>query len=78
MLLLISGNNKNDKSPRETVMKSCEVHTIHPKAFPASNGMLYKNKILAIKIGKNPKPPLVNAMVKLPITKATKAVPKVM
>ena len=72
------GNNKKDKSPRKTVMTSCEVHTIQPKAFPASRGMWYKYKILAIKIGKNQNPPLVNAMVKLPITKATNAVPKVM
>ena len=71
------GSNKNDKSPRKTVMSSCEVHTIQPKAFPASNGMWYKNKLLAISIGKNPNPPLVKAMVKLPITKATNAVPKV-
>ena len=75
--VLISGNNKKDSRPRKTVMISCDVHTIQPKAFPASNGMWYKNKILAINIGKNPKPPLVKAMVKLPITKATNAVPKV-
>ena len=64
--------------PKITVISSCDVQTIQPKAFPASSGIWYKNKIFAIKIGKKPNPPFVKAMVKLPITKATKIVPKVM
>ena len=78
MFLETNGSTKKAKMPKITVISNCDVHTIHPKAFPASSGIWYKNKILAIKIGKKPNPPLVKAMVKLPTTKATKIVPKVM
>lgn len=71
-----NGKAKKEKRPRITVMINCEVQTIHPNAFPASRGILYKNRILAINMGKKPKPPFVKVMVKLPITKATNAVPK--
>ena len=58
------------------VMISCDVQIIQPKAFPASSGIWYKNKILAIKTGKNPKPPLVKDIVNPPMTNATIIVPK--
>ncbi len=61
--------------PNKTVISNCEVQTIHPNAFPASSEMPYRNKILAIKTGKNPKPPLVKVIVKPPMTKATTTVP---
>ena len=70
------GSKTKAKTPRKTVIMSCEVQTIQPKALPATSGILYKNKILAIKTGKNPNPPLVKAIVKLPMIKATKTAPK--
>lgn len=73
--LLKIGKIRNAKIPKTTVISSCDVQTIQPKALPATSGIPYKNKIFAIIIGKNPKPPFVKAMIKLPITKATNAVP---
>ena len=75
LFLTTKGTTKKANIPKTTVIKSCDVQIIQPKAFPASIGMLYRNKIFAIKIGKKPKPPLVNVMVRLPITNATKHVP---
>ena len=61
--------------PNKTVINNWDVQTIQPNAFPASSEIPYRNKILAIKTGKNPKPPLVKVIVKPPITKATSTVP---
>lgn len=69
---------KKEKSPKKTVMISCEVQMIQPNAVPASSGTWYSTSILEISGGKNPKPPLVKVITNPPITKATMVVPNVM